>query len=75
MSKYEVRNSPHLRHYGIALTSSKTDFSRVRPSKDALRMIEELQPYVEADDGAKGTPLCWIIHEEGRVCCQLEGHE
>ena len=69
-------SSMRFRAYGsaITITPSKTDYSKVRPSKDALRLIAIVDEYVDNDDGAKGGELCTIIHN-GKVCCKIEGHK
>ena len=72
MSKARV--SPHFRFYGTQISVRGSGKESAEPSEEALRMIAELAPYLEHDDGAEGGMLCTTIHEEGRVCCKVEGH-
>ena len=71
MSKARV--SPHFRFYGTQISVRGSGKESAEPSEEALRMIRELAPYLEHDDGAMGGELCMVIHE-GRVCCRIEGH-
>jgi len=68
------RMSPHMRNYGVNISGGRR-LTSMPPDAVALRLIAEVEEYVKWDDGAKGTPLCWIIHEPGVVCRKLEGHE
>ena len=72
MSKARV--SPHFRFYGTQISIKGSGKESAEPSEEALRMIAELAPYLEHDDGAFGTELCTIVHEAGRVCVKLRGH-
>jgi len=72
MSK--ARISPHMRHYGIALRTTKVDYTHAEVSEEALRRIAIIEEYVKHDDGAKGGRLCTTIHVPGRVCRRIEGH-
>ena len=72
MSKARV--SPHMRHYGIAISKTKVDYSDAEVSEESLRLVAIINEYVAEDDGAKGGMLCTIIHD-GRVCRKIEGHE
>ena len=59
----------------IALRKSKTDYTRDSPTPQDRERIALLDEYVANDDGAKGTELCTEIHEKGRVCRKIAGHE
>ena len=54
---------------------SKMDYSGVGPSVRSKEMIAILNEYVANDDGSNGRELCWVVHEEGRVCRRLEEHD
>ena len=69
------RNSPHLRNYGGRISIHAGKITSMPPDKEALRLIAIIDEYVVNDDGPKGSELCWIIHEEGKVCVKVEGHK
>ena len=70
-------SSMRFRAYGsaITITPSKTDYSEVRATPQDKKRIALLEEYVRECDGAKGGMLCTVIHEAGRVCRKVEGHE
>ena len=73
MSK--ARISPHMRNYGTNLNIQRSKLTSAPPDAAALRLIAIIDEYVANDDGAQGSELCWIIHEPGRVCVKVEGHD
>ena len=50
----------------------KIDYSSVRPDPTSEERVKLLNDYVKWDGEGE---LCWIIHEEGRVCHKVEGHD
>lgn len=74
MNTLADKTSPHFRFYGQNISIHGSKLESAPPSKEALKLIEELEEYVKHDDGANGTELCTKLHD-GKVCRKLEGHD